>query len=579
MTPLFEDQRQADPANRGQWQYDDVGRCGDHAHAAAGRDHRRIDSTNRIGGCQTMRWNRKHFATLAAMLILACATIGCGDIAGSKPSVAAKRASDSDLRTASARRGDLTISAMGAGTVIIDNEIALSSDSAGELIELNVDVGGQVHAGDVVARIDEQRAHQVLLGAESQLQQAMQELIRARLSHDQLIEGPSEAEILVAKAAVKTAKEAVAEMEQGASDAEIATAEASLALAQEAYDELVNGPAQSTLRSAEIVVAQARNNLWAVQMSRDAQGTDKNRESLAYDQAQVSVLNAELAVERAEMTLAALLEDATPTELLQGRARVAQALAQLADLRDGDSEGELANARGRLAQAQQALDDLVDGPSDEETAISAAALDQAETVAELALREAQSALETTTITATCDATVIAVLYHVGDHVGANASVVTLADLSEPHLQVYVDELDLEMFQVGYEVEVLFDALPNQVFTGHVTRVEPQLTSAGGLSLVQGVVALDADSYAKTLSLFPGMNATVEVIGGRAEDTVLVPVEAVRQVGDDRYAVFVMENGKPQLRFVQLGMRTYTSAEILSGLDGNETVTTGIVGVQ
>jgi multidrug efflux pump subunit AcrA (membrane-fusion protein) len=516
------------------------------------------------------------------MLILAWATIGCSDIAGSKPSVSAKRASDSDLRTANARRGDLTISAMGAGTVIIDNEIELSSDSEGELIELNVEVGEQVHSGDVVARIDEQRAHQTLLSAESQHQQAMQELIRAQFAHDHLIEGSSAADILAAQAAVQTARETLAQIEQGASDADIAAAEASLAVAQVAYDELVNGPESSALRNAEIAVAQAKNDLWSRQMSRDAQGTDKNRESLAYDQAQVSVLNAELAVERAEMALAALLEDATPAELAQGRARIAQAQQQLADMRDGASEGELANALGRLAQAQQALGDLVDGPSDEEAAISAAALAQAETAreqAELALREAQSVLETTTIVATHDATVMAVLYHVGDHVGANASVVTLADLSEPHLQVYVDELDLEMFQVGYEVEVLFDALPNQVFTGHVTRVEPQVTSAGGLSLVQGVVALDADSYAKTLNLFPGMNATVEVIGGRAEDAVLVPVEAVRQVGDDRYAVFVMENGKPQLRFVEVGLRTYTSAEILSGLDGNETVTTGIVEVQ
>ena len=58
--------------------------------------------------------------------------------------------------------------------------------------------------------------------------------------------------------------------------------------------------------------------------------------------------------------------------------------------------------------------------------------------------------------------------------------------------------------------------------------------------------------------------------------VLVPVEALREIGMDEYAVFVMEDGEPRLRVVTVGIMDYTSAEITSGLEAGEVVTTGIV---
>jgi multidrug efflux pump subunit AcrA (membrane-fusion protein) len=88
--------------------------------------------------------------------------------------------------------------------------------------------------------------------------------------------------------------------------------------------------------------------------------------------------------------------------------------------------------------------------------------------------------------------------------------------------------------------------------------------------------LDADSFSKPQSLPVGSNASVDVIGGRTENAVLVPVEAVREIGPGEYAVFVMEDGEPKLRIVTVGLMDYTSAEIASGLEEGEVVTTGVV---
>ena len=98
----------------------------------------------------------------------------------------------------------------------------------------------------------------------------------------------------------------------------------------------------------------------------------------------------------------------------------------------------------------------------------------------------------------------------------------------------------------------------------------------GVTAVRAMVQLDMDSFAKPQTLPVGMNATVEVIGGQAENAVLVPVEALRELSPGQYAVFVMEDGEPTLRIVEVGLMDFTFAEILSGVEAGEIITTGIV---
>jgi multidrug efflux pump subunit AcrA (membrane-fusion protein) len=67
---------------------------------------------------------------------------------------------------------------------------------------------------------------------------------------------------------------------------------------------------------------------------------------------------------------------------------------------------------------------------------------------------------------------------------------------------------------------------------------------------------------------------VDVIGGRAENAMLVPIEALHLAGD-QYTVFVMENGQPRLHVVEVGIQDLLYAEIKSGLKPGDIVTTGI----
>ena len=160
----------------------------------------------------------------------------------------------------------------------------------------------------------------------------------------------------------------------------------------------------------------------------------------------------------------------------------------------------------------------------------------------------------------------------GDTVSSGA-IATVADLSTPTLEVYLDATDWENVKVGYDTEVTFDALPDNKYTGKVTQVDPGLYTSGNTSVVRAMVQLDQPSDG--FNLPTGSTAAVDVIAGQARNAVLVPIEALHETSPGNYALFVLENGKPRLHVVEVGIQDTLYAEIKSGLQAGEMVTTGI----
>ncbi len=152
----------------------------------------------------------------------------------------------------------------------------------------------------------------------------------------------------------------------------------------------------------------------------------------------------------------------------------------------------------------------------------------------------------------------------------------LADIEQPSIEVYLDETDLNSVGVNFEVDAVFDALPDDTFSGLVTTVDPALVTISGVPMVRAVVQLDAASYAKPQVLPIGANASVDVIGGRATDVLLVPVEALNEISSGQYAVFVQDGDELLFTPVEVGLTDFSFAEILSGLAQGDVVTTGIV---
>ena len=74
-------------------------------------------------------------------------------------------------------------------------------------------------------------------------------------------------------------------------------------------------------------------------------------------------------------------------------------------------------------------------------------------------------------------------------------------------------------------------------------------------------------------------AVAKTLDLKDQRDVLAPIQALRELGDDQYAVFVVrqggdQDGELEMRLVQVGLRDYVNAEILSGLQRGEVVSTG-----
>jgi HlyD family secretion protein len=230
-------------------------------------------------------------------------------------------------------------------------------------------------------------------------------------------------------------------------------------------------------------------------------------------------------------------------------------------------DGEVALALAKLAEAEREYERVKDGPDPDE--VAKAELQLIDANAKLAV--SQENLDQSVIVAPMDGILLEVNGQVGNTV--SGTFITLADLNQPHLEIFLDETDLDKIEVGYAAEVIFDALPDNVFTGHVVLVDPTLIQSQGVSAVRGIVELD---NAPIDSLPLGLGASVDVVAGSAEGVPLIPFEALRELGSDEYAVFVMEADEPKLRVVGVGLMDFSFVEITFGLDPGEVITTGIV---
>ena len=427
-----------------------------------------------------------------------------------------------DIQTTVVRQGDLVIYASGSGTLIAADEIELGFGTNGPVAELSVQVGDEVHAGDVLAvQGDREQLESAVMADQLSFMNA-QKALDDLYENSSLVSTQAQLDLANARDELHTAGYIWTVQQEGnrASEATLDAAKAELKMAKEALD-------------------RAKQKL----------DKDPNNASL-----QLNYANAQKKYDSALRNWN--WYTGHPTEIQQ---------AQL--------DAEVALAEAKVAEAEQAYERVKDGPDPDEVTTAELQLANAENT----LAVSQRNLEESVIVAPMDGTILAVTAEVDENV--SGSFITLADLSQLYMEIFLDETDMDKIDLDYEVEVIFDALPDRVFTGRVVHVDPSLYTSGQISTVKGLVKLDENATAAINKLLLGMNATVDVIGGRAEDVALVPVEALRELTPDEYAVFVMEDGELKLRPVEVGLMDFTFAEIKSGLEVGEVVTTGIVETQ
>ncbi len=232
-------------------------------------------------------------------------------------------------------------------------------------------------------------------------------------------------------------------------------------------------------------------------------------------------------------------------------------------------------AKASIAEAQTYLD-ILNGANIPDGASGANLVTYLQT--KHALETAAYNLNSSKLVSPIAGTITAIDTNVGDLVQSGTSVITVSNIDQPYtIDAYLDAKDWGQIRIGYPVEASFDILPDQVFQGTVTSVYPTLdTSSSNSALIHFTSQL---STTISYQLPPGSSTSIQVIGGSAQNAVLVPVEALHKFGDGKYALFVMTKGKLRLRVVQVGVMNLTEAQIISGLSAGDIVTTGLTKIK
>ena len=335
-------------------------------------------------------------------------------------------------------------------------EVTIAPELGGRVLELSVEEGNDVEAGQVLVRLDG-----TLLEAQIEAAQAGLDLAQAQLAQAQAGARPeqvrkAEADLAQAQAGRDGAYQGWQDLialrdNPQRLDAQIAQAEAQVAAAKAALDQAV----------AYKDAAQIAYDNYGEALDKLNDIPPEYRPGLqmgfhlipnAYWKAWVGVNTAGAAYDG---TVTAL------NDLYQMRDNPQELNAQIAQ-----AEAQYRAAEAAVGMAQAQLDGLKAGATSEEIAIAEAQVEQAQA----ALAKLTVQRDKQTLVAPVGGVVLEINVHAGELAMPGGTMLTLGDLDHVNLTVYVPEDKLGQVKLGQAVAVSVDSFPGQSFEGAVVRI-------------------------------------------------------------------------------------------------------------
>jgi len=469
------------------------------------------------------------------------------------------------------QRGAITNMLRLYGAIQPGREAKLSLQLAqAQVVDVPVFMGQDVQAGQILLQLDDKPLQRELAKLENELLEARREL-------EDLLEGGGLAkriqlqeELRQARSALDEAQRELQDFVSGKDRPETVRAQAAADLAQAqlelqilrsskerkqqidqlqiTYNEaevkhgpyvLIENPSEQD-RDIELIL---RNDMLA-------KGEALQQAKLQYDMeiraAEQEVVLAQRRLRDLDQATAAGSSDA---ERLTRQAAVAQAaaqvqaiLAQLQALDQGTASAEVAEAESAIVKLEGRVVD-----------------------AEAALAEA-------TLLAPFAGMVDQVNAYPGLVVTPGTVLVTVLDTSSAHVLARLSEIDVTRVQAGQEVQLSFDAFPDETLPGILGEIPGYGTYENGLTLFDIKVSFDATA----LPLHIGMGATVGVPLERKEDVLVIPLMAVQRDAEGTYAMVVKGN-KTERRPVETGISDGINVEVTAGLQEGEVVRVALFG--
>lgn len=453
-----------------------------------------------------------------------------------------------ELRSAVVERGKMVVEVTASGSVQPAQQVNLALEASGHVSDVPVELGDRVEAGDLLVSLDTEQL-------QLQVDQAEANLASAEAQVAKLKAGARPEEIEASEANVRAA----------AAQADAAAAE---------RDQLAGGAGAAEIAAVEAEVASALTQQKKAEDWHDATMECVTITREAGDVVDIGGGRTITLTEGFERTICPLL--GVPEEQARYRLEAADeglraARARLNETRAGADANQLSAAQSNVAAAvarrdaaQAQLELLQEGPTEEQIEAAETNVEQARA----SLKQAELTLEQATLRAPFAGIVAAVNATVGQQAAVGVPIVTLVDPSSFHVTIAVDELDVGQLSRGQKAEITFDALPDAVVAGTVTRV----AEAAGLN--GGVVTYDVriDLTPSDAPIRADMTATASIVVEEISDALKIPTWAVHVDRDSGQYYVRRRTGEEIERVdVTLGARNEGIAQVLDGLSAGDEI--------
>jgi len=475
---------------------------------------------------------RVMLGVLAVPLVIGTGLVSAPAFLGGGDAEASTSTQESDWYTVAPRTFNLSL-------------IASGELEAREKVEVKCKVGGQTRILELI-----EEGVQVEKG--QQLARLAEEDLTERLENAQL-------DLESAKADLSNAEQTMV-IKQNEAESQRREAELKLAMAELELAKWTEGDVPQKKRDLELTLETAERNL--ERYRRDYELSQQLYEekfiSLGeLEDDEIRVIEAENAMQTAKLAIEVYEKYTLPKERRKFSSDVEQAKSQLErTLRQNESD--LAQAEARLISRQRRLK-----------------------IRERRVDELKEQLENTVVTAP-EAGMVVYATSVGPRwrrrdpltegrdVRWDETLFLLPDTTEMVASVRVHEAVLPEVETGQPVNISIDARPNDVVRGEVISIAVMAEESGWMNPDLREYTVRAALPENMKDLKPAMRCTTEIIVGRVEDKLAVPIQAVFADGNERF-VYIEQPGGVARQTVETGRASETFVEITSGLETGQRV--------
>jgi HlyD family secretion protein len=432
---------------------------------------------------------------------------------------------------------DFDITVIATGDLRAKNQVEIRSqlESQSTIAEI-IDEGSTVKEGDLLVR----------LNSEEFEAEVEEELLRVESAKSDLVAAENDYEIQVSE-----------------NQSRLRKANLEVRLAQLALDQYQFGDVEKTITDLNQKIDKANRELDLLKKEHEQNIELEKRgfiSSKELEQGLIELEEARASVKISDLNLSIFKDYQHPRDLEQKQSDVAEAKAEL-DRVERENEIQLVskdasriNAKRQLAIREQRL-------AKEERQVAACTIKAPKsglvvygTSTRNSWRDDETPLQ------------------IGRNIYPNELLIILPDTSEMIAEVSVPESVAGRVQAGQPARVKVDALGGETFQGSVVS-KGVLAESGGFrdpNTREYTVRIAIDTSNSGNRLKPSMRCESEILLGRVDDTLAVPIQAVFREGPVQY-VLTPKNGKYTRTPVKVGRRSDTYAEVTVGLSNGDPV--------